>query len=94
MGIPTSAFGMAYYGLIFASTLYVYLTLKDRFLKYIALLTFAGIATSAVLVYLMAFIIKEYCLYCLGSAVTSTLLFGVGINYLLHTRKKEPEEID
>lgn len=38
-------------------------------------LTFAGFGFSIYLVFIMAFLIKAWCLYCLISALTSTLLF-------------------
>lgn len=81
-GIPISLLGMIYYGIVFLSTLYVYLSNNKKLLPKIAQFTLAGMATSLVLIYLMIYVIAAICFYCTVSALSSTLLFVAGAIYL------------
>lgn len=79
--IPVSALGMGFYGtvLLLAGAHFLELKLHPRVttLQLLLLLTSIGLATSIFLVGLMAFVIQAWCLFCLISAATSTLLFVV-----------------
>lgn len=74
-GIPVALLGMFYYGLIFILSLYSYLTDNKNVLKIAAYFTPLGLVSSIYLVYIMAAVLRTFCLYCLISAATSTLLF-------------------
>ncbi len=74
-GIPVALFGALFY-LLVAAGAFAYLEGKhERLFRYSLLVTVFGLLFSIWFVYLMAFIIHSYCLYCLGSATTSTILF-------------------
>lgn len=74
-GLPVSLLGSVYY-LIVSVGVFSYLdTKKTAILKWILLFTIFGLLASIWFVFLQAFVIKSYCLYCLGSALTSTILF-------------------
>mgnify|MGYP001604806313 CR=1 FL=1 len=82
-GIPVSLLGAAYYFLI-ALGAFIYLESKhaatlmahhSEILKWTLLATVLGFAASLWFVYIQVFTIGSYCLYCLLSAATSTILF-------------------
>jgi uncharacterized membrane protein len=81
------ALGGALYYLLLSIMAVAYLDTKRAFLMRIAgYLTAAGFLASALLVGLQVFVIKAFCLYCLASAATSTLLFFLGIIILKKLR--------
>ena len=67
-GVPLAAIGIAYYLTVF----FMVLTGKMRWLTW---LVSAGFVISLLLLSLQAFVLHAFCLYCLGSLATSTLLF-------------------
>jgi thiosulfate dehydrogenase [quinone] large subunit len=81
-GIPISLFGMLFYGLIFALSIYAFLKDDKRALRIAAQLTVFGFLTSLYLVYIMVYVLSAICFYCLMSAVSSTLLFTFGVLHL------------
>ena len=71
--IPLAIFGMFYYlTLIILS--YIYLKIRHNLLSYIQTLTIIGFFVSLVLVYIQLFVLKSICIYCVASAVITTLL--------------------
>lgn len=78
-GIPLSLLGALYY-LTVSVGLFAYLEGKSRgsgeiFLRSALSLTLLGFLMSLGLVSLMGLVIHAWCIYCLGSATSSTLLF-------------------
>ena len=75
--IPLAALGATYYFL--ALFLVVYLYTSDgsdvRPTRAISFLSGIGVLASIYFIYLQMYVIKALCVYCLGSALTSTLLF-------------------
>lgn len=67
-GIPDALFGALFYMAVFLMVV----SGKTRWLK---LIVSVGFVISLVLLGLQAFVIHAFCLYCLGSLTTSTLLF-------------------
>lgn len=81
-GIPVALAGALYYLLIFVLSV-IYLDTRSRSIGSWALkLTPLGFIASLWFLYLQAFVIEAFCLYCLGSAITSTLLFALGMSGL------------
>lgn len=74
-GMPLGILGIIYYGIILALSL-------DK-IKRAALLTPIGFIASAYFVFLQLFIIKAICWYCMLSALSSALLFILGLWVLL-----------
>ena len=82
LGIPVSLFGSLYYLTILLGIIFYLDSKKAEVLKYLGLFTVSGFIASLYFVFLQAFVIQAYCIYCLFSATTSTLLFILGM-YLL-----------
>ncbi len=77
--VPISLLGAVYYLVILVLLLVYFDNGSQKFLKYAAYLTPIGLLTSIVLVYLQLFVIHALCLYCMGSALSSMLLFILGL---------------
>ncbi len=78
-GIPVSLGGVLFYLFILVG-LFAYLDFKKpQILKLSIFATIPGFIASLWFLYLQMFVIHSYCLYCLGSAITSTLLFIVSM---------------
>jgi uncharacterized membrane protein len=74
-GIPVALFGMIYY-LIIAIGIFAHIEGKhEPSLRTVLLLTVCGFIMSVWFVAAQAFLIHSWCLYCLGSATISTILF-------------------
>ncbi len=74
MGIPLSLLGFIFY-----VTMFILFNMYSSKRTYISKLLLAGsvigLLASIYFVYLQLFIINAICLYCMGSATTSTLIF-------------------
>ncbi|OGI83665.1 hypothetical protein A2997_02420 [Candidatus Nomurabacteria bacterium RIFCSPLOWO2_01_FULL_36_10b] len=78
-GIPVSLLGSFYY-LAFIILSVAYLTSGNKkIIKYASYGTIVGFVMSLFLVFLMLFVIKSICQYCIVSAGTSTILFVTGM---------------
>lgn len=87
--IPIALVGAVYYIILVISGV-IYLDTKNiAILKGAAYFTAIGFLTSLVLVVLQLFVIRALCLYCLASAITSTLLFITGIGILRKLRQSD-----
>lgn len=75
--IPLSLFGIGFYGLVFILSVYGLVAKKSHpFLRHaLLLLGVWGFLFSAFLFGVQAFVLKAFCLFCLVSAVSSTLIF-------------------
>ena len=74
-GIPVSLLGALYY-LVIAIGVFAYLdTRKTQLLKWTLSLTIFGLFMSLWFIFVQAFILEAWCIYCLGSATTSIVLF-------------------
>jgi len=80
-GIPVSLAGSFYYLVVLIGLLAYLESGNLKILKQTLFLTFLGLLASLGFIYVQVFIIGSYCLYCMGSAITSTILFvtAVGI---------------
>ena len=88
LGVPVSLLGALYYFVI-ALGAFVYLEARhgsgslaahhNSILKWLLMATVLGFLMSLWFVYLQAFVLHSYCQYCLGSAITSTILFVMGV---------------
>lgn len=74
-GVPLALWGVLYYGLLLVLSL-IYLDKgKVSVIGAIAGITALGLAASLYFVYLQAMVIGAFCLWCLASAVVTTVLF-------------------
>lgn len=73
--VPLALLGSLFYLVFLSGTVYV-VTSRDRSArKWLWRLSWVGLVVSAVLVSLQLFVIHAICIYCMGSAGTSTLLW-------------------
>ena len=79
LGVPVALLGAMYYLLLTVLSILYFDTKNERWIKRAAILTPLGLLASTWFIYLQAFIIKAWCLYCLGSATTSLALFVLGM---------------
>jgi len=85
-GIPVALFGSLYYFFV-ASLSLAYLQQKNSLiLKMLTYIPIIGFLMSGWFVYLQLYVINAICFYCMGSAITSTLLFTSSIK-LFFTQK-------
>lgn len=74
-GIPVSLMGAVFYLLVLVGA-FSYLESKNTtFLKWTLILTIPALFFSLWFVYIQVFVLYSYCIYCLGSFLTSTILF-------------------
>lgn len=79
LGIPVSLLGSIFYLLILIGA-FAYLESKnDKFLKWSLLLTIPGFIFALWFVYVQIFILHSYCIYCLVSFLTTTILFTLSM---------------
>lgn len=79
-GLPIALFGALYYLVILFLSLYVYTVYTSQNPNLLAVraifgLTLTSLAIYICLVYLQIFVIKALCMYCLGSALVTLILF-------------------
>ena len=93
-GIPISIPGMLYYLTLFVATLIFLDSKKTWVMKWASYFTFGGLAVSLVLVYIQLFIIHAICLYCMFSALTSAILFVLGVVFLKISKSTVEDRIE
>lgn len=88
LNIPVAYIGVAYYLLIFLMALWFLASKSRNIFHLMSGFTIVGFLASIWFVYLQVFVIKAICFYCMISALTSTLLFILGLYYLVSHYKK------
>lgn len=88
-GIPVSVLGMLYYVTVLTLAMYYADKKKKSTLLLLHGITILGFGMSLWFLFAQAFIIKAWCMYCLFSATTSTLLFVFAAN-AYHRKSVEP----
>lgn len=79
LNIPVALLGSIFYLTILLLSVFV-LDRKDaRVFHFLCLLSPLGFLASLWFVFLQLFILKAICLYCMVSAVTSTVIFVIGV---------------
>ena len=78
-GIPVALFGVFYYFILFFLGVYGLEHAKKRNWKLIFLVSSLGLIFSMYFVSLQLFVIKAICLYCMISAVTTTIIFIISL---------------
>jgi len=87
--MPVALVGAVYYLALFIGGILYVDTKNTAVIKTIAYFTFVGFIISAILVGLQVFIIRALCLYCIASAITSTLLWIFGIIILRKVKQTD-----
>jgi len=75
LGIPVALGGAVYYFSVLILSLLFIDTKNKKFLLPIVFLTPLAFLSSVWFVYLQLYVIEAICYYCMGSALTSTILF-------------------
>ena len=86
LGMPVALMGSFYYAAILIALMGVHTTGRARLLLWIARATALGFAASVYFVTIQLFVLDAVCVYCMGSALTSTLLFACGMHLLRQKR--------
>jgi len=76
--VPVALGGAVYYLAMIVLSLLYFDTKNHHWLKRAAHFSIIGLLASAYFISLQLFVIHALCLYCLGSAITSTVLFILG----------------
>lgn len=87
LGMPVALFGALYYLAIFLMLIIFLDTKKEGLIFWVARFTIVGFLASVWFLYLQIFVIHALCLYCVLSALSSTLLFILGL-VILHKYRK------
>ncbi len=88
--VPISVLGVLYYLTVIIISLIIIDTGQEAWVKRLSIITWVGFLASLYLVYLMAFVIKAYCTWCLVSAGTSTLLWLTGLAVQFRRNRSDP----
>lgn len=78
-GIPLGIYGVVFYIILFILGGLLYLAPKRFIYFIITFLGTIGLIASIIFMVLQFFVIKALCVYCLGSAVISVLVFVVAV---------------
>lgn len=87
--VPVAFAGSLYYLVLVITLVSYFETGREERLRWAARFTIAGLVASVYLVLVMAVVLKAYCQFCLISAITSILLFVVGMVVLVRLRRKD-----
>jgi len=85
-GIPVALLGVLYYLAVFLSAVAFLDRKKPIFLKAMVLFPVAGFAFSLWFVFVQAFLLEAFCLYCLLSALIAGCLFILTLCYFFRIR--------
>lgn len=86
-GIPVALLGALYY-LTMVVLMIAYTDRgKEVLLRGASWLTITGLVASIYFTSIQAFVLDAWCQYCIGSAITSTLLFILGMTYLVKRKR-------
>ncbi len=88
-GVPTALLGAIFYlTMLILGMLYID-SRRSTVLRYVGWLSCVGMTVTLGLVYIQAFVLHSWCQFCLLSAMTSTILFGVGLYILVPRTRRE-----
>jgi len=78
-GVPVALLGALYYLAIVVMAIIALEKHSSKILRLVSYFTWSGLLASAYFVFIQLFILKAICLWCMGSALTSTTLFVLGL---------------
>jgi uncharacterized membrane protein len=85
-GVPISAIGLGFYLVAIILVLFYILEGIKRALDILFYLSIVAFLVSLALVAIQIFIIEAFCLYCMISALTSTIIFLMSLFYWFNLR--------
>jgi len=72
--LPVSTWGIIYYALILTLAALIQGNRPAKFIKLLIFCAVTGVVATLYFIYLQAFILNAWCIYCLASGVTSVLI--------------------
>lgn len=93
LGVPVALLGALYYLFIFLKSVSFIHTGNIRTIRVTATFTIFGLLASVYFVFLQVFILKAICVYCILSAITSTILFALGCIVVSKVRYQQNDVI-
>jgi len=93
--IPLAYLGLFFYLVILVLSILLFVDQKNIKKRALLVLTGLGFLSSVYFLYLQAFVIFAFCIYCVISAAISTLLFGIAIVWYFTSKiEEQAPEID
>ena len=89
LGVPVALLGSVFYLVVFAILFLAIDNNSTKLLRLAGRLTLVGFLSSLWFLFVQAFLLHAFCQWCIGSAVSSTLLFILGFFVLPRALKKE-----
>jgi len=89
-GIPVALLGALYYLTMSGLMLFWLDKRKNSTLRIASYLSIAGLGASIYFVYIQLFVLQAICLYCMGSALSSTLIFILSMLVLKKNSHGQP----
>lgn len=89
LGIPVAYLGFLYYAGFLVLCFALIDTKKMVLAKYLGWYSVLGLGASVYFSFIQAFVLKAFCLYCIVSAITSTILFLLGMRMLQLVRNEK-----
>jgi uncharacterized membrane protein len=80
LGIPISLVGSIFYLVVLVGVVAFLESKQTKLLKWALLLTVLAFVSSLWLIYLQVFVLHAICAYCMGSAITSIILFVIAMH--------------
>ncbi|MEK9173402.1 MAG: vitamin K epoxide reductase family protein [Patescibacteria group bacterium] len=87
LGVPVALLGSIYYFLVIVLSILFFDRKNEKYFLYASYLTIFGLLAAIYFVFIQLVIIKAICIYCMFSALTSTLLFILGLLVVLKSRR-------
>ncbi|HSX40795.1 MAG TPA: vitamin K epoxide reductase family protein [Candidatus Saccharimonadales bacterium] len=87
-GVPIALFGSIFYLSIFFLSIFLLQTKHRLALWLLVALANAGFVVALVLLFIQAGILHNFCMYCLGSEIISTLIFAATLLILRNELEK------
>ena len=92
LGIPLAYLGLAFYLAIFVLSIVLFFKRNEDLKQLLLAFTAVGFLSSMYFMYLQAYVIFAFCIYCVISAITSTLLLGIAAYWLWFLKEDNQQE--
>lgn len=87
LGVPVALLGSFYYLLVIVLSILFLDRKNEKYFLYASYLTIFGLLAAIYFVFIQLVVIQAICVYCMFSALTSTLLFILGLLVILKSRR-------
>lgn len=80
--LPVAALGLMYYGTVLVMLIAFFDSYQRRILHWAAWLVSAGLLASIYFVFVQAFILGAWCMYCMTSALMTLIMFACAVRIM------------